>query len=69
MYYIKHAVLQSWRKLFFLSDIGLDRNWGSVLPMGFVSVPPFYCNIVYHVSIFIFFLYKTECKITYSHDH
>ena len=33
--------------LFFLSDIGSDRNWGSVLPVGFVSVPPFFCNIVY----------------------
>jgi hypothetical protein len=30
---------------FFLFDIGSDRNWSSVLPMGFVSVPPFFCNI------------------------
>jgi hypothetical protein len=40
-YYTKHSVLQCWRKrVFFLSDIGSDRNWGSVfkvLPMGFVS--------------------------------
>jgi hypothetical protein len=53
---------------FFLSDIGSDRNWGPVWPMTFVSVPPFFCNIVYNLSKFIF-LYRTECKIIYSHDH
>ena len=46
---VHHAVFfvnitQSWRKLFFLSDIGSDRKWGSVWPMAFVSVPPFFCN-------------------------
>jgi hypothetical protein len=30
---------------FFLSDIWSDRKWGSVWPMAFVSVPPFFCNI------------------------
>ena len=42
-------------KIFFLSDIGSDRNWGSVWPMGFVSVPPFFCNIVYKLSNFVFY--------------
>ena len=49
---------------FFLSDIGSGRNWGSVWPMAFVSVPPFFCNIVYNLSHFVF-LYRTECKIIY----
>jgi hypothetical protein len=40
---------------FFLSDIGSDRNWGSVWPMAFVSVPPFFCNIVYNLSNFVFY--------------
>ena len=34
--------------------IGSDRKWGSVLPMAFVSVPPFFCNIVYNLSNFAF---------------
>ena len=40
---------------FFLSDIGSDRNWGSIWPMAFVSVPPFFCNIVYNLSNFVFY--------------
>ena len=40
---------------FFLSDIRSDRNWGSVCPMAFVSVPPFFCNIVYNLSHFVFY--------------
>ena len=30
-------------------------NWGSVWPMAFVSVPPFFCNIVYNLSNFVFY--------------
>jgi hypothetical protein len=41
---------------FFLSDIWSDRKWGSVWPMAFVSVPPFFCNIVYNLSNFVFFI-------------
>jgi hypothetical protein len=43
------------KTFFFLSDIGSDRNWGSVWPMAFVSVPPFFCNIVYNLSNFVFY--------------
>ena len=43
------------KTFFFLSDIGSDSNWGSVWPMGFVSVPPFFCNIVYKLSNFVFY--------------
>ena len=43
------------KTFFFLSEIGSDRNWGYVLPMGFVSVPPFFCNIVYNLSSFVFY--------------
>jgi hypothetical protein len=49
-----------------LSDIASDRNWCSVWPMAFVSVPPFFCNIVYITCQILFFLYRTECKITYK---
>jgi hypothetical protein len=40
---------------FCLTLVGSDRNWGSVWPMAFVSVPPFFCNIVYNLSNFAFY--------------
>ena len=69
---VYHAVFvnitQSWRKLF-LSDIGSDRKWGSVRPMAFVSVPPFFCNIVYNLSNFVFYTELNARLPIYSHDH
>jgi hypothetical protein len=41
-YYRVGGITELAKKKKILSDIGSDRNWGSVLPMGFVSVPPFF---------------------------
>ena len=62
-YYTKHSVLQSWRILFFLSDIGSDRNWGSVLPMGFVFVPPFFVILYITCQLFIFFYTELNARL------
>ena len=40
----------------FLSDIGSDKNWGSVWPMAFVSVPPFF---------FFFVILYITCQILF----
>jgi hypothetical protein len=53
-YYTKHSVLQSWRE----KNSVWHGNWCSVLPMDFVSVPPFFCNIVYNLSIFFFLIHN-----------
>ena len=54
-------LVQSWRKLFFLSD----RNWSSVCL--FCLSHHFF--VILYITCHILFLYRTECKITYSHDH
>ena len=54
---------------FLLSDIGSDRKWGSVWPMAFVSVPPFFGNIVYNLSTFVFYTELNARLPIYSHDH
>ena len=38
---------------FFLSDIGSERKWGSVWPMAFVSVPPFF--VILYITCHIWF--------------
>ena len=57
------------KTFFFLSDIGSNRKWGSVWPMAFVSVPPFFCNIVYNLSNFVFYTELNARLPIYSHDH
>ena len=52
-----------------LSDLGSDRKWGSVWPMAFVSVPPFFCNIVKNLSNFVFYTELNARLPIYSHDH
>ena len=61
-YYTKHSVLQSWRKLFFFVwhyYIMSDRNWGCVLPMGFVCLSHHFFVILY-ITCQIFFFSYTE---------
>ena len=57
------------KTFFFLSDIGSDRKWGSLWPMAFVSVPPFFCNIVYNLSNFVCYTELNARFPIYSHDH
>jgi hypothetical protein len=62
-------ITQLAKTFFFLSDIGSDRKWGSVWPMAFVSVPPFFCNIVYNLSNFVFYTELNAILPIYNHDH
>ena len=50
---------------FFLSDIGSDRNWGFCVPLCLSHL--FFVTL--YITCHILFLNRTECKITYSHDH
>ena len=58
---------QSWRKLFFCLTLGqtgtgvLSDPWPLCLSHHFF--------VILYITCHIFFLYRTECKITYSHDH
>ena len=71
---VHHAVFCKYyaelaKTFFFLSDIGSNRKWGSVWPMAFVSVPPFFCNIVYNLSNFVFYTELNARLPIYGQDH
>ena len=55
-------------KTFFFC-LTLDQTGSGVWPMAFVSVPPFFCNIVYNLSNFVFYTELNARLPIYSHDH
>ena len=66
---VHHAVFCKYyaelaKTLFFCLTLGMSGSRVLSDPWPFVSVPPFFCNIVFNLSNFVF-LYRTESKITY----
>ena len=67
-YYTKHSVLQSWRKLFFFC-LTLGQTGTAVLSYPWaLCLSHHFFVILYITCQFFFFLYRTECQITYSYD-
>jgi hypothetical protein len=58
-------LVQSWRKLFFSVWHWVRQELGFCVPLYL----PHHFFVILYITCNILFLYRTECMITYSHDH